>query len=253
MENGVKENRVEVSTGHGGNDSRQGDRDRELAGRYVPHLRYDRREPFSLAGIGYTVNRSRAKSPSCRRFLEPPKSGAVIEYAFYYDFDIQHLYDLEHSFVYLDQEGRIVGVESSFHGKFLNSLIRDVLEIEDTHPVLYVQPGKHAFFPSPEYFQLVIDRDRACREEAGKDGFLIAPMFEGRLITDQGKDRKVEAYIREHFSFTPCWEFTERSPDGKTAEELLMPYGELDAMIVRRLSSLIERISAWNPERNTPG
>ncbi len=231
----------------GGKGRMKEDGDRELAKRYVPHLRYDRREPFPLAGIGYTVNRSRAKSPSCRRILEPPESGTVIEYAFYYDFDIQHLYDLEHSFVYLDEAGRIVGVESSFHGKFLNSMIRGVLEFEDSHPVLYVQPGKHAFFPAPEYFQLVIDRDRACREEAGKDGFLIAPMFEGRLFTHQGKDRRVEAYIREHFAFTPSWEFTEQSPDGRNAEELLMPYGELDQMIVRRLSTLGDEISGLNP------
>lgn len=216
--------------------------DRKLAVRYVPHLRYDFREPFPLAGIGYTVNRSRAGSPSCRRFLEPPKSGVVIEYAFYYDFDIQHLYDLEHSFVYLDREGHITGVESSFHGKFLNSLIRDVTEFEQDHPVLYVQPGKHAFFPAPEYFRLVIDRDTACLEEAGKDGFLVAPMFEGRLFTDAEKDRKVEAYIREHFAFTPSWEFTERGPDGRRTEELLMPYEELDRMIVCRLTALEEKM-----------
>ena len=81
-----------------------------------------------------------------------------------------------------------------------------------------------------------------CTAGAGKDGFLVAPMFEGRLFTDAEKDRKVEAYIREHFAFTPSWEFTERGPDGRRTEELLMPYEELDRMIVCRLTALEEKM-----------
>lgn len=212
--------------------------ERELAETYVPHLRYDRAEPFALQGIGYTLyfeSGEGTKSPSCRRMITAPPGGTAIEYAFYYDFDIQHLYDLEHAFVYLDEAGEIVGVESSFHGKFLNSRIEGVTEYEGSHPILYVQPGKHALLPAPEYFQLVIDRDTACGREAGRDGFLIAPMFEGRLFTDGERDRKVEDYIRRNYAFAPSWEFTDKSPDGRPAEELLMPYGELDSLIVERL------------------
>lgn len=61
----------------------------KMANAYVPHLRYDRAEPFPLKGIGYTVYEERGKSPSCRRIIEAPPGGMVIEYAFYYDFDIQ--------------------------------------------------------------------------------------------------------------------------------------------------------------------
>lgn len=217
----------------------------ELVKTYVPHLRYDRAEPFGLQGIGYTLYLSsggRAKSPSCSRIIEPPSGGMAIEYALYYDFDIQHLYDLEHAFVYVDQAGEIVGVESSFHGKFLNSRIKGVTEYEGSHPVLYVQPGKHALLPAPAYFQLVIDRDTACCKNAGEAGFLIGPMFEGRLFTDEERDQKVERYIRERYAFEPSWEFTDQSPDGRTAEELLMPYGELDALIVERLQEWSRKI-----------
>lgn len=214
----------------------------------VPHLRYDRAEPFALKGIGYTVYRdtpdhAAQPSPSCRRFIKAPEGGIAIEYAFYYDFDIQHLYDLEHAFVYLNAEGAVTGVESSFHGKFLNSMIEGVLEFEDRHPVLYVQPGKHALMPAPEYFRLVIDRNSACREEAGEAGFLIMPMFEGRLFTDDETNRKVKAYIRETYAFDPTWEFTAESPDGRREEELLMPYGELDENIVRRLTVWSRKIN----------
>lgn len=216
--------------------------DLELAAAYVPHLRYDKEEPFALEGIGYTIYRETAKSPSCRRTIEAPEGGIAVEYAFYYDFDIQHLYDLEHSFVYLDGEGRVIGVESSFHGKFLNSLIEGVLEFEGSHPVLYVQPGKHAFLPAPEYFKLIIDRDTACNKNAGEAGFLIMPMFEGRLATDEELDRKVEEYIRQNYSFAPSWEFVKESPDGRKEEEVLMSYQELDGLVVKNLLDWAEKI-----------
>jgi len=216
---------------------------RRLAEAFVPHPRYDRAEPFPLMGIGYTVFEGRAQSPSCRRVIEAPPGGMAIEYAFYYDFDIQHLYDLEHAFVYLDRERKVIGVEGSFHGKFLNSLIEGVTEFEGSHPVLYVQPGKHAVLPSPEYFKLVIDRDTACNRNAGEAGFLISSMFEGRLFTDETLDRKVEEYIRKNYAFEPTWEFTDESPDGRGAEELLMPYAELDNLIARRMSEWSKKIS----------
>lgn len=218
-----------------------------LAGSFVPHLRYDLAEPFSPAGIGYTLFRERGRSSSCSRILEGPEGGLVIEYAFYYDFDIQHLYDLEHAFVYLDRAGKITGVESSFHGRFLNSMIPGVTEFEDSHPVLYVQPGKHALLPAPEYFQLVIDRNTACRENAGEGGFLVAPMFEGRLSTDAELNRKTEEYIRGNYAFDPAWTFTDRSPDERAAEELLMPYEELDRMIAERLNAWVRLFSAQPP------
>lgn len=221
----------------------------ELARTFVPHLRYDRAEPFPLMGIGYTLYEERRKSPSCRRIIEPVSGGLAIEYAFYYDFDIQHLYDLEHAFVYLDQERKVIGVEGSFHGKFLNSLIEGVTEFESSHPVLYVQPGKHAVMPAKEYFQLVIDRDTACNRNAGEAGFLISSMFEDRLFTDEVLDRKVEEYIRRNYAFEPTWEFTDKSPDGRGAEEVLMPYEELDKLIVRRMSDWSRRISG---ESNRP-
>lgn len=216
--------------------------DLALAAAYVPCLRYDKKEPFPLKGIGYTVYWRTAKSPSCRRTIEAPEGGVAIEYAFYYDFDIQHLYDLEHSFVYLDKEGDVIGVESSFHGKFLNSMIEGVLEFEGSHPVLYVQPGKHAFLPAPDYFKLIIDRDTACNKGAGEAGFLIMPMFENRLSTNEELDRKVEKYIRENYSFAPTWEFVSESPDGRKETEILMPYRKLDEMVVEQLLDWADKI-----------
>lgn len=144
--------------------------------------------------------------------------------------------------MYLDETGKVTGVESSFHGFFLNSMIEGVLEFEGTHPVLYVQPGKHAFLPSPDYFKLLIDRDGGCNKNAGEAGFLVAPMFEGRLFTDQDTDRRVEEFIRRNYSFAPVWEFAAESPDGRKETEILMPYEELDHVIVERLLDWKEKI-----------
>lgn len=250
--------------------------DRGLAERYIPHLRYDRAEPYGPEGVGYTVymagdaHRADAvpwtafRSRSCRLQIELEPGETVIEYAFYYDFDIQHLYDLEHVFVKVDREGGITGILGSFHGKFLNDLIEGETQFEGTHVILYVQPGKHAFMPKPHYFRLFPDRDRCCGEYAGRDGLLIAPMFEGRLFTDEVFDRKVERYIRENHAFVPTWEFTARHPDpyraeetglyttqdgklhtagdARRAEDLLMPWEELDVLIVERITEWKNKI-----------
>lgn len=245
---------------------------RELAEKYIPHLRYDRAEPYSPEAVGYTVytaagsrradnifredvshtaddicmtdaaHRSMFKSPSCRLRLELEPGETLIEYAFYYDFDIQHLYDLEHVFVKVDKEGGIIGVLGSFHGKFLNNFIEGETQFEETHVILYVQPGKHAFMPNPHYFVLVPDRDKCCGEYAGRDGLLIAPMFEGRLFTDEVFDRKVEDYVRENYAFVPTWEFT--AQDIRRTDEVLMTWEELDGLIVERITEWKHKIES---------
>lgn len=53
----------------------------------------------------------------------------------------------------------------------------------------------------------------------------------------------MEEYIRGRYAFAPTWEFTAKSPDGRSAEELLMPYGELDGLIVERLGDWSRRIA----------
>ncbi len=230
---------------------------RKLAERYVPRLRYDRAEPFGLQGVGYTVYTAddacradgacraagaEVKSVSCKLRFPVEPGETVIEYAFYYDFDIQHLYDLEHVFVRVDPKGRIGGVLGSFHGKFLNNLLEGETEFEGTHVILYVQPGKHAFIHKPHYFRLFPDRDKCCREYAGQDGLLIAPMFEDRISTDEGFDTQVRRYIQENYAFTPVWEFSEEYPRLPKAEEKLMPWEELDGLIVRRIAEWKRRI-----------
>lgn len=146
---------------------------REIAIKYLPYFVADTLEPFSIEGIGYTIFQGGiGDSDSCRRVYEidSAKCKYMIEYAIFYDFDIQHLYDLEHVFVYVGLQDEIIDVEASFHGKFLKTMINDVLTIEDdTHPVMYMQPGKHAMMPTPEYFNLFIGLNTSCNKDAGVD------------------------------------------------------------------------------------
>lgn len=211
----------------------------EMAKKYMPHFLADKNEPFSIDAIGYTFFYEDGPSRSCRRkFTLPEACSCLIEYAVYFDFDIQHLYDLEHVFVYVGEDGSVLDVEASFHGMFLKSMINGALAFEKTHPVMYLQPGKHAVMPDPSYFNLFIGTQEVCGRLAGNDGFLVAPMFEGRLETCAETDEKVRQYIQENYAFTPsfCYEPVD------SEAFLLMPWEKLDERIVQRMREWLQKI-----------
>lgn len=89
-----------------------------LAARYAPIIQFDAREPFLPLAAGYTVFRTDADSPSFPRRIElsptgQPPAATAIEYAIWWDWDIGHLYELEHAWVYLDSDGQVVRAEAS--------------------------------------------------------------------------------------------------------------------------------------------
>lgn len=86
------------------------EKEHRLALAYQPYIQKDLNEPFPIRYFGYTVFRDREPSPSFPKLtLDPSELGAayIIEYAVYYDYDIQHLYDLEHVWVAVDQAGTV--------------------------------------------------------------------------------------------------------------------------------------------------
>lgn len=88
------------------------EKEHRLALAYQPYIQKDLNEPFPIRYFGYTVFRDREPSPSFPKLtLDPSELGAayIIEYAVYYDYDIQHLYDLEHVWVAVDQAGTVSG------------------------------------------------------------------------------------------------------------------------------------------------
>ena len=212
----------------------------QLAVRYAPYFYFDKKEPFPIQIIGYEVHRKTGRSRSFDRLLSinPETALFVIEYAVYFDYDIQHLYDLEHVWVWVGHDGNIADVECSSHGRVVNCW-RYLRQTKDTtHPVVYGQPGKHAFFPDGKLFLLFSDYRDACGKLAGIDGVLVSPYLQGRIMKDRYVDYLVCEHIRENYSFEPSMDFT----PCETPAEVFCPIGELFPKIEERLRLIITEI-----------
>ena len=218
--------------------------DHELALRFAPLIRFDRREPFLPSAVGYTVFGHDAASVSFPREIALGDDVAfVIEYAIWWDWDIQHLYELEHAWVSVDAAGNIVELEASWHGRF--NPMRDEsgeLPLEDDRPLLYSEPGKHAFAASPE--RLLGRRartDASCGIHAGKMGVHVTPLFAG--IIDQRKplqNRLVHTYL-ERFQFEPAYDFSQCFELRAAA---FVPWPSLFRWIPGRVAACLESLGA---------
>ena len=220
-----------------------------LALEHAPILRFDRAEPFLPSRVGYGVFRQPADSRvDYRRTLEgsaplafgQPGVAAVIEYGIWWDWDIQHLYELEAAWVYLGTEGQVVRVEASWHGGFHELQIDGAPPLRDGRPVLYSQPGKHAFAPSPDWFEPYDRYTRPCREEAGEMGLHVTPLFRGKLWKEDGDDARVREHLRA-FAFTPRFVFDREL---RIDREHLCPWAELEAWIPQRVRQIADGLRA---------
>ena len=200
--------------------------DQDLAALYEPRIYHDLREPFPIRFLGYTVFREGGASSSFRdlELVPSDRGGWIVEYAVYYDYDIQHMYDLEHIWVEAGAGGQVTGCWGSFHGK-------------RTHPVLYAEPGKHAFLPDPALFTLHDQFPACCREKAG-GGLLIPGMLADRMETSPETDDMIRGYIREHYAFTPAGQY---EPETLRPEQLI-PWERLREEIPALVRSEIGRI-----------
>ena len=98
--------------------------EQELALRYAPIVHFDQNETIPLQPVGYTIAKETTRSQSFpkREIVVPQDAAFVIEYAYYWDYDIQHMYDLEHIWVTVSVDGQVMDAEGSFHGKYLKLL-----------------------------------------------------------------------------------------------------------------------------------
>jgi hypothetical protein len=187
--------------------------DLELAMKYSPHIMFDKAEPFEVKGIGYSVFSRSGASKSFRRelYLNPSETAFVIEYAVYFDYDIQHLYDLEHVWIYVDPNGNICDAEASFHGFYLKSMaLGNCIINGGTHLQIYCQPGKHAFMPDGNLFRLLPDWYLCCNMLAGAEGLLVMDMFKEYYSTNDELQKRVERYINKNYAFEPTLQFEYR-------------------------------------------
>ena len=89
--------------------------DAELALRFAPILHFDRAETIPLQAVGYTVFRETARSLSFpgRTVPVPENAACVIEYALFWLYDSQHMYDLEHIWVTVSPKNEVLNAEGS--------------------------------------------------------------------------------------------------------------------------------------------
>ncbi len=176
---------------------------------YAPVLYFDENEPFYPCMVGVTEIFEEQASPSFKRTFPSfhEELDVILEYAIYWDFDIQHLYELEHVWVYVDKDGAVIDCEASFHGRYFKGLLLDKSNLVDgTHVKLYSQPGKHAFLPKPEMFELIPNLLTCTNQDAGKDGLLIPDFLHHILTTNEETQELVSHYLKK-FAFTPSMKF----------------------------------------------
>lgn len=221
-----------------------------LAARYAPVIHFDAREPFLPLAVGYTVFHHDDDSPSFPRRIElapagTPPAVAAVEYAIWWDWDIQHLYELEHVWVYVDRAGNVVRAEASWHGGYHDMAVEDSLPLTGNHLDVFSEPGKHAFAPSPAWLQQrAAHTRRSCTRHAGMGGVWVTPLFEGII---QAKtplaDRLVHTWL-EQSAFEPSMEFTQIfsvSPD------ILVPWPAMYNWIPRRVAGWVSALEQSIP------
>lgn len=214
----------------------------QLVTTYAPYLLFDENEPFAVNAIGYTVFTETRKSDSFRRVVRVDKETVdfVIEYAVCWDYDIQHLYELEHVWVYVDYEGKVCGCEASYHGKYMNQMLPGTDIVKDgTHVCLYSQPGKHALLPEKRLIYLYPDWKRACKELAGADGFAYPEyLFDVPILVTDEQQEMVRNYIKAQYSFVPTMEFVQK----RYPAEYFCPWSVLRCEIPKRMRAELDKI-----------
>lgn len=222
------------------------DENRASALRFKPVIMKDKLEPFEITAMGYTVFRKTERSDSFPDRMVEVDGETVkyaVEYAVWYDYDIQHLYELEHLWVFVGGDENVVRVEGSFHGKYLNMINLDtgkpMLEAK-THPIAYTQPGKHAMIPDPRVVRLIPGWQRCCLEEAGNVGVLVKDIFQNQIHTNDRLQEMTEQYIRDNYGFRPSMEFE----PFRIEDSGIITWEELKATIPLRVNRQIEIIKS---------
>lgn len=218
----------------------------ELWQKYAPYVMFDLCEPFYPEAVGVSVLDPTESSPSFRRSFKDAdmRTKQVIEYAIWWDYEIGHLYEMEHVWVYVGHDGEVVDCEASFHGRVLKGLLKDHSNlIEGTHVRLYSQPGKHAFSPLPIVFELLPNLYSAASQAAGMDGLLVNELFSDYFSSNQEIDTKVKEYLQS-YAFVPSMEFREY----KLEADLMMPWSELFTAVPSRIEDRVRELGLQLPQ-----
>jgi glycerophosphoryl diester phosphodiesterase len=106
--------------------------------------------------------------------------------------------------------------------------------------VVYSEPGKHAFAPTPAWFK---ERRRFKRSEtsalAGSSGILLAPYIADAVQVTPLKNRLVHTYLSRH-AFEPSWDFSQAF---HFAPEMLVPWPTLRDWMGARVNGCLDQLA----------
>ncbi len=221
--------------------------DYALARRHAPRIRFDTREPFLPLAVGYTVFRENGHSPSFPRSITlPPNAAYGVEYAIWWDWDIQHLYELEHIWVYLDASEAVVSADASWHGGQHAMLdANGAVPLEDGRVTLFSEAGKHAFAPLVDW---LIERKpetvASCGAHSGRMGVLVTPLFEGIIDARRPLNNNVVHAYLERQAFLPSYDFSQHFD---LANAVFVPWEQLFRWIPARVRWWADSLRATTP------
>lgn len=210
-----------------------------LAKEYAPILLCDEREPFFPVRVGVSVFEEPGPSPSFRREVpfQPGRDRYVIEYAIYWDYDIQHLYELEHVWVCIGADGEVTYCEASFHGKYWRGLRKDRGNLSGKRVQLYCQPGKHAMTPIVELFDLIPNFETCTDEDAGDAGLIMTSPFQDMYEMSDEIDALVRAHLRK-YRFKP----SEKYVPYEAPPELFVTWEQLREEVPERIRRIVKEL-----------
>ncbi|WP_404404682.1 HAD family hydrolase [Pelagibacterium halotolerans] len=222
-------------------------KDLDLARRIAPIIRFAANEPFLPTKAGITVLTSPAVSPSAPLDVTfEPGVAKVVEYAIWWDWDIQHLYELEHVWLKLDENDNIVGVDASAHGKLFPMHRADgSLPIEEGRVTLYSEPGKHAFHAAPEPIrEREVWLTAMCTSMTSAGHVLVNHMFEDVLTGITPEDHRAVRRYLQNRAFVPSYDFTQGFD---LAGVDFVSWPDLHAFIAARVPQVLAQVKADQP------
>lgn len=222
-----------------------------LARSLAPVIRFVANEPFlpSAVGVSFITSPGRAVAAP-RQIAFEPGVARVIEYAIWWDWDIQHLYELEHVWLKLDDNDKLIGVAASRHGGLYDMRRTDgTLPLEDGRVTLYAEPGKHAFHPEaasmePHRRALAGACSGTTLHGFSKGNILVNEMYpKGSADFSEDDHRRVRRYLQAR-AFSPDFDFSLK------ADLAHLPFASFETLqghIARRVPEIVAELRATQP------
>ncbi len=212
-----------------------------LARQLAPILLCDKLEPFEPHVVGISHLKRGEPSPSFRHMnpftKAPNRTSSVLEYAIWWNGDIQHLYELDHVWIYLNENNVPIHITASAHGEMI-----DISQSnwQDRQIRLFCEPGKHALAPASA--DILAKReflDAACSQSETIDGFQIPAEFKDHMSFLSPYDHFLACDYLKQMRFTPSYSF-EKSFD--LSKVPFLTWNELEILIPRFIRDRTERL-----------